>query len=214
MKTARDAWAKVKSVDCLVTLFHCSLRHEMKNYSVDTLLELDFALKELSSVDEVLLAFPRLTNSCVENEVGDGDMILLGLQERWMDTLLGLFSQQSEEKDLAELEAPEFSLFTILKAYLKHFEHIITSKYKCATINNFEALGRIVDGVMKVLVQLRAPKGHKKRGGDVDSVDDGAKAGLVLVWDDAVTSKLVGDRSDCVWAAEEVCLLDYCQFLL
>lgn len=181
----------------------------MKNHSVDTLLELDFALKELLSVDEALLAFPRLTNSCVENEVGEGDMVLLGLLERWMDTLLGSFSQQSKEKDLAE--SPEFSLFTILKAYLKHFEHIITSKYKCANINNFEALGRIVDGVMKVFVQMREPKELKKRGGDVDSVDDGAKAGLVLVWDDAVTSKLVGDRSDCVWAAEEVCLLDHCQ---
>jgi hypothetical protein len=215
MKTARDAWAKVKSVDCLVTLFHCSLRHEMKNHSVDTLLELDFALKELMSVDEALLAFPRLTNSCVENEVGEGDMVLLGLQERWMDTLLGSFSQQSKEKDLVELEAPEFSLFTILRAYLKHFEHIITSKYKCATINNnFEALGRIVDGVMKVLVQMREPKEHKKRGGGVDSVNDGAKAGLVLVWDDVVTSRLVGDRSDCVWAAEEVCMLDYCQTVL
>ena len=214
MKTARDAWAKVKSVDCLVTLFHCSLRHEMKNHSVDTLLELDFALKELLSVDEALLAFPRLTNSCVENEVGEGDMVLLGLQERWMDTLLGSFCQQSKEKDLAELEAPEFSLFTILRAYLKHFEHIITSKYKCATINNFEALGRIVDGVMKVLVQMREPKEHMKRGGGIDSVNDGARAGLVLVWDDIVTSKLVGDQSDCVWAAEEVCMLDYCQTVL
>ena len=218
MKTARDAWAKVKTVDCLVTLFHCSLRHEMKNHSVDTLLELDNALNELFSVDEALLAFPRLTNSCVENEVGEGDMVLLGLQERWMDTLLVSFSQQSKENDHVEEEAPGFSLFAIFRAYLKHFELVITSKYQCATLNNLEAHGRIVDGVMKVLVQLREPKEqikrNKKKGGVADSVDDDAKAGLVLVWDDVVTSKLVGDRSDCVWAAEEVCWLDYFQIVL
>ena len=44
LKTAREAWEKVKTVDSLVTLFHCSLRHELKFQSCDTMLEFDTAL--------------------------------------------------------------------------------------------------------------------------------------------------------------------------
>jgi hypothetical protein len=220
MKTARDAWEKVKCVDTMVTLFHCSLRHEMKNRSSDTMLEFDNALNELlspsseSCVDDVLAAFPRLTNSCVENEVRGGEMILLGVQERWMDTLLSSFSQRLKEKDVTE--APEFTLFDILRAYLKHFETIITlKKNHSATARNFEAIGRIVNGVLKLLVQIRETKEPQKSGrrkkrksvADTDaqvSAASKANAGFVLVWDDHATNKLVGDRSDCVWTAEQL----------
>lgn len=220
MKAARDAWEKVKTVDGMVTLFHCSLRHEMKYRSCDTLLELDNAMNEICSmssetcVGDVLAAFPRLSNSCVENEVGGGDMILLGVQERWMDTLLSSFSQRLKEKNVAE--SPEFTLFDILRAYLKHFEHIITLKQNHGvTARNFEALGRIVDGVLKLLVQRREMKEEHKSGrrnkrksvADTDAKDSGVSkvnAGFVFVWDDHATNRLVGDRSDCVWTAEQL----------
>ncbi|KAL3802897.1 hypothetical protein ACHAW5_006192 [Stephanodiscus triporus] len=220
MKAARDAWEKVKTVDSMVTLFHCSLRHEMKYQSCDTLLEFDNAMNEICSlspetfVGDILAAFPRLSNSCVENEVGGGDMILLGVQERWMDTLLSSFSQRLKEKDVAEV--PEFTLFDILRGYLKHFEHIITLKQNHgATARNFEALGRIVDGVLKLLVQRRDMKEEHKSGrrnkrksvADNDAKNSGVSkvnAGFVFLWDDHATSRLVGDRSDCVWTAEQL----------
>ncbi len=47
---------------------------------------------------KILAAFPCLSNSCIENEVSSSDMILLGVQEHWMDTLLSLFSQRLKEK--------------------------------------------------------------------------------------------------------------------
>jgi hypothetical protein len=220
MKTARDAWEKVKTVDSMVTLFHCSLRHEMKCRSCDTILEFDNALNELLSpssetcVDDVLAAFPRLTNSCVENEFSGGEMILLGVQERWMDTLLSSFSQRLKEKHVAK--APEYTLFDILRAYLKHFEHIITlKKNHSATARNVEAIGRIVDGVLKLLVQVREMReqkgsGRRKKRKSVADTDakttavSNANAGFILVWDDHATNKLVGDRSDCVWTAEQL----------
>ena len=93
MKTAREAWEKVKTVDSMVNLLHCSLRYELKYHSCDTMLEFDAALNELlspsseSMVDEVLASFPRLSNSCVENEASGGELILLGVQERWIDML-------------------------------------------------------------------------------------------------------------------------------
>ena len=224
MKTAREAWAKVKSVDSIVTLFHCSLRHENKHNSCDTMLELDNALSELlssSSTDDVLAFFPRLSNSCVENEVDGGQMILLGVQERWLDTLLSSFDQRPRESNAAT--TPEYALFDIFRAYLKHFEHIIALKTNprqsplptpAATARNFEALGRILDGVLNVLVQIRDKKKQtngrrKKRKGAAEETNaelNGSKpdAAFVLVWDDQTTKKLVGERSDCVWTAEQL----------
>jgi len=220
MKTARDAWEKVKTVDSMVNLFHCSLRHELKHHSCDTMLEFDAALNELltlssdSVVDEVLAAFPRLSNSCVENEVSGGELLLLGVQDRWMDLLMGskTFNRRLKEKDASEV--PEFSVFDILRAYLKNYEHVISlKKDNDTTDKNFEALGRIVDGVLKLLVQVRETKLQKRSGrrkkrksAAENNVLEGEAndAGFVLVWDDPATKKLLGDRSDCVWTAEQL----------
>jgi hypothetical protein len=86
MKMAREAWNKQKCVNNLVTLFHCASRYE----NADTLLEFDNALNELSTSDheDILQHFPRLSNSCVENEADGGGELLLGVQERWMNLLL------------------------------------------------------------------------------------------------------------------------------
>lgn len=224
MKTAREAWAKVKSVDSMVTLFHCSLHHEIKHHSCDAMLELDNALSELlssSSTDDVLASFPRLSNSCVENEADGGQIILLGVQERWLDTLLSSFDQRLRESDAAKI--PDCTLFDIFRAYLKHFEHIIALKTNprqsplpkpVATARNFEALGRILDGVLKVLVQIRDKKKQsngrrKKRKGvaeeaSVELAGSKLDAAFILIWDDQTIKKFVGERSDCVWTAEQL----------
>ena len=154
MKTAREAWEKVKTVDSMVTLFHCSLRHA--DSCDTTMLELDSALNELLSnssettVDEVLAAFPRLSNSCVKNEVSSG-VALLGVQERWIDLLVNseTFNQRLKEKDYVPDVADDLSLFVILRAYLNNFEHVVSLKENSnKTTNNFQALGRIIDGVL------------------------------------------------------------------
>ncbi|KAL7544103.1 hypothetical protein ACHAXR_013581 [Thalassiosira sp. AJA248-18] len=217
MKTAREAWGKVKTVDSMVNLFHCSLRHELKYHSCDTMLEFDAALNELvtlsseSVVDEVLAAFPRLSNCCVENEANGGELLLLGVQERWIDVLVSskTFNQQLKERDAST--APEHSVFDILRAYLNNFESVVSLKKDHNAISrNFEALERIIDGVLKLLVQLRETKLQKRSGrrkkrknvADNNAVE--SDAGFVLVWDDPATIKLVGCRSDCVWTAEQL----------
>jgi len=216
VKTAREAWEKVKTVDSMVNLFHCSLRY----HSCDTMLEFDAALNELLSlssdsvVEEVLAAFPRLSNSCVENEAIGGGLLLLNLQERWMDLLVGskTFHQRLKEKNTSG--APEFSLFDILRAYLNNFEHVISLKKEHDKIaRNFEALGRIVDGVLKLLVQIRDTKSKKRSGrrkkrknAMENTVPEGDTngSGFILVWDDPATKKLLGERCDLVWTAEQL----------
>ncbi|KAL9185785.1 hypothetical protein ACHAXT_003562 [Thalassiosira profunda] len=187
MKVAREAWTKVKSVDSLVTLFHASLRYQLKHHSCDTMLEFDGALAELlalSDSDEVLAAFPRLTNSC---RVADRDVSI----------------------------EPEFSLFAILRPYLDNFEHVLSLKDSGASDRNFEKLMSIVDGVLKLMVMVRemnAPakkkKSRRKKAKKSDDADaattDAEKGGFVLVWDDPATTKLVGDKTDCVWTAEQL----------
>ena len=218
MKTAREAWEKVKTVDSMVTLFHCSLRHA--DSCDTTMLELDSALNELLSnssettVDEVLAAFPRLSNSCVKNEVSSG-VALLGVQERWIDLLVNseTFNQRLKEKDYVPDVADDLSLFVILRAYLNNFEHVVSLKENSnTTANNLQALGRIIDGVLKLLVQVRdteKPKkkkaGRRKKNKQVESADAEAdNDGALLIWDDSTIKTLVGERTDCVWTAEQL----------
>ena len=205
----------MKTVDSMVTLFHCSLRHEVNNRSGDTVLEFEAALSELLSpssgltVDAIIAAFPRLSNSCAENK--GSDLILLRVQERWIDLILNSKPYQClKECDVAHV--PELSLFTIFRAYLSNFEHVISlNKDLHATTMNFGALERIIDGVLKLLVQSRETRQQKKSGrrkkrksvATTDTADVDEKA-FTLVWDDDTIKKLVGDRSDCVWIVEQL----------
>ena len=215
LKTAREAWEKVKTVDSLVTLFHCSLRHELKFQSCDTMLEFDTALQHLLSTssecteDEVLAAFPRLFNH-VEDEVSNGqELILLGVQEKWLDILVGskTLKQQLKEKNLPS-EAPDSTLFDILRAYLNNFEHVVSNKSFNATSRNFDALVRIVDAVLKLLVHVRETKQPQKktprRKKQKKGVDGADKDVVKLVWDIPVVKTLVGSRTDVVWMAEQL----------
>jgi len=210
MKTAREAWetSKVKTVDGLVNLFHCGVRHEMKFSSGDTMLEFDNACNELLSarhqaagVDEIISAFPRMSNSCVENEVGGGGSLLLSTQERWLSMLLRSSTFQENLKDRKNIEPPGgHSLFEILRAYLQNFEHIMsTRKDRNRVCQHSEALVRNLDGVLKLLCRVRERKQHKKSGRRKKKVSE-----FKLIWDDPATNKLLGDRADCVWTAEQL----------
>jgi len=224
LQTAREAWTKVKNVDSMVTLFHCNLANEKSSPNNNTMLEFDSALNELLSaanettVDDVLAAFPRLSNSCVENEMSGSEVMLLLVQERWIDFLIGskTFNQCLKDKDVSSSEiSTEHSLFDILRAYLNNFEHVVSFKKDDSNFSmssNFEALCRIIDGVLKLLVQVRDTKkmipqkkttGRRKK---TKSADDAAEKSdvVVLVWDDQTIKTLVGERSDCVWTAEQL----------
>jgi hypothetical protein len=126
----------VKNVDTFVNLFHCSLRHQIKHSTCDTLLELDNAINELSlngvSSDKIVAAFPRLSNSCVESGKGAGEFVLLGLQERWTKMLVASKTlhqvlHNKSEDDYALSELGGHSVFAVLRAYLDNFEHVISS---------------------------------------------------------------------------------------
>lgn len=124
----------VKKIDTLVNLFHCSLRHEIKHSTCDTLLELDTAINDLSmngnSCDEIVAAFPRLSNSCVDSGKGVGEMVLLGLQERWVKMLVAsktlhhALQGNSEENDKVLHQLGGHSVLEVLRAYLENFEHV------------------------------------------------------------------------------------------
>ena len=142
-------------------------------------------------------------------------MLLLGVQERWLTLLLDskAFNQRVAERD-ASVE-PEFSLFAILRPYLDNFEHVLSLKDSGASDRNFEKLMSIVDGTLKLMVTVRemnAPakkkKSRRKKAKKSDDADaattDAEKGGFVLVWDDPATTKLVGDKTDCVWTAEQL----------
>lgn len=126
----------VKNIDTLVNLFHCSLRHEIKHSTCDTLLELDTAINDLSmngySCDEIVAAFPRLSNSCVDSGKGVGETVLLGLQERWVKMLVAsktlhhVLQGNSEEDNKVLHELGGHSVLEVLRAYLENFEHVAT----------------------------------------------------------------------------------------
>ena len=178
------------------------------------MLEFDNALSErlnLSShnVDEVLGSFPRLSNCCVENEANGGELILLGVQERWIDHLLQsqTFRQYLKERDASIV--PELSLFDILRAYLNNIEDIITlDKEGNSITRNLESLGRIVDGVMKLMVEVRETKKlrTKARRKKLKTASKAKKEknDFVLIWDDPSIKALIGDRGDCVFTAEQL----------
>lgn len=107
----------------------------MKYSSCDTLLELDTAINDFSSgdlvADEILTAFPRLSNSCVENEVGGGELILLGVQERWAKMLVGskllhqLLGERTNGSEDSLVGLGGHTVFEVLRAYLENFEHFL-----------------------------------------------------------------------------------------
>ena len=109
----------------------------MRYSTCDTLLELDTAINDLSlciSTNEIIAAFPRLSNSCVDNEQGGGDSILLGVQERWTKMLVGskMLQDLLENKDdggcIKQNSLGRHSVFEVLRAYLQNFEHIFETK--------------------------------------------------------------------------------------
>ena len=196
MKMAREAWKKQKCVNNLVTLFHCAARYE----HADTLLEFDNALNELSTSDHdnILEHFPRLSNSCVENDEADGGgELLLGVQERWMNLLLRSkkLSACLERKEVCE-SPPDHSVLDLLCAYLENFEHVMSSSKDSQKAESMcEYLGYIIDGCIKLLQQCRDRKQVEKMSGD-----DGT--GFDLIWSDSTTKKLMGEQSQCIWVAE------------
>ena len=221
MKTAREAWKVIKSVDSIVTLFHCVLRHQLRqksvslethtgrDYIVDTMLEFDDAMNELlsifpesSGVDDILAAFPRLSNSCIENEADGGGLLLLALQERWVAMMFRSKTLQQCLKEKTAIDPPGgHSVFEVLRAYIQNFEHVIPmQKDHQKVVRHCEALVRILDGALKLLRKVRERKQHKlsgRRKKRKESPDNGVD--FVLVWDDQATQKLLGDRADCIW---------------
>jgi hypothetical protein len=207
MKMAREAWNKQKCVNNLVTLFHCASRYE----NADTLLEFDNALNELSTSDheDILQHFPRLSNSCVENEADGGGELLLGVQERWMNLLLRSKKLTSSLEQRKESESPpDHSVLDLLCAYLQNFEHVISSlKDGQKTESMCEYLGHIVDGCIKLLQLCRDRKQveklsgrRKKKKASEETCEEGSD--YDLIWTDATTQKLMGEQSQCVWVAE------------
>jgi len=110
LQTARKSWEK--SVRCLnvnnlTILFYCAIAYETNGCNIDfkTLLEFDHVVSELikrAHIDcsinhnrvrnDVLYLFPTLSSICIEFEKQEFKPILLGLQERWINMLLQIFS--------------------------------------------------------------------------------------------------------------------------
>jgi hypothetical protein len=115
-------------------------------------------------------------------------------------------------KESDDVDDPEFTLFDIVRAYLSNFEHVISvNKDLNATVTSFQALERIIDGILKLLVQMRETRQQKKSArrkkrksvANTDTAEVDGKA-FTLVWEDHTVTKLVGDRSDCVWIVEQL----------
>ena len=208
--TARRAWEKAKNVDTLVALFHTQLRHNAK----DALLTFDAALGELlasqpseSISDEVLAAFPRLSNACVENEENGGGPILLGIQERWIDFAVQSKSQNAalEERTTGDGDPTSVGLFQLAIAYLDNLERVISETERedtNAISRSLDALGRVVDGVLKVLVQVRNTEQPTKKSAGRKKKNSPEAQEPDLIWDDDVVKRLIGDRKECLHLAE------------
>ena len=206
-KSSRDAWAKVTNIDTFVNLFHCCLCHEAKHSTCDTLLELDTAINDLS-LSNILAAFPRLSNSCVDNGAGIAGMVLLGLQERWVKMLVCskmlhqvLQEKSGERSDDILHSLGGHSVFDCLRAYLANFEHVVTVqkdlddekilKHCLALLQVITTvLGFIVTNIRDVkLVEINRSRRKRKEG----------EPEFVLIWDDDTVKEFVGNRADCVW---------------
>lgn len=210
MKMAREAWKKQKCVNNLVILFHCATTYE----HADTLLEFDNALNELSTLDHdnILEHFPRLSNSCVENEAEGGGELLLGVQERWMNLLLSSkkLSVCLEQKGVCESPPVYNSMLDVLCAYLQNFELVVSSHNdRQKTESMCEYLSRIIDGCLKLLQKCRDRKQEKlidKRGKKKKALNETRDEGVEfdLIWNDTTTQTLLGERSQVVWVAESL----------
>lgn len=206
MKMAREAWKKQKCVNNLVTLFHCAAKHAPS----DTLLEFDNALNELatSDHDNVLEHFPRLSNSCVENEAEGGGELLLGVQERWMNLLLRSKKLSASLEQKTACESPSgHSVLDLLCAYLQNFEHVISSQKDGRKAESMcEYLGHIIDGVLRLLQVCRDRKQEKEkltgRRKKKKASKETSEDGIEFMWNDTTTQTLLGERSQCVWVAE------------
>ena len=213
--TARRAWEKAKNVDTLVALFHTQLRHK----SQDALLTFDTALGELlasqpseSTSDEVLAAFPRLSNACAENEENGGGLILLGIQERWIDFAVKSKSLIAalEECTTGDGDPTAVGLLQSTIAYLDNLERVISeTRDTNAVSRSLDALGRVVDGVLKVLVQVRDTEqptkktaGRKKKKKKNPPAAQQKASDYALIWDEDVVKRLIGDRKECLHLAE------------
>eukprot|EP00804_Cyclotella_cryptica_P000737 CCRYP_001018-RA/>CCRYP_001018-RA protein AED:0.02 eAED:0.02 QI:978/1/1/1/0.71/0.62/8/2038/1234 len=213
-KAAREAWEKVKNIDSMVTLFHCSLCHEIKYSSCDALLELDTAINDLSIcgpvADEILAAFPRLSNSCVETEQGGGELMLLGVQERWTKMLVGskLLHQLLEERtnggEDTLLKLGGHRVFEVLRAYLENFEHVLQrNQDPQKALIHCETLPQVVGATLGfIIAALRDTKSHKTLNERRKRKEKQPE--FVLIWDDSVVEMYVGNRADCVWIAEQL----------
>ena len=223
------------------TLFHCTLIHEIKYSTSDTLLELDTAVNDLLlngfSTDEIIAAFPQLSNSCVDNGKGVAELVLLGVQERWIkmllasSTLLQALQEKTKEPNEKLFGLSGHNVMEVLRAYLENFEYVIAiqeeqDKHKalvhcetllqgdvCHTIFRFLynaplffylsdlyillvieiALGFIVTTLRDTKQKVQKSRRKKKE----------EEPQFILIWDDDVVKKLVGNRQDCVWCVYE-----------
>ena len=198
---------KVKNIDTFVNLFHCSLRHEVKHCTCDTLLELDSAINDLSlsgtNTDQIVAAFPRLSNSCVDNGAGIAEVVLLGLQERWVKMLVcsKTLHQAVQEKSCEISSLGGHSVCDCLRAYLANFEHVVTVQRDLdgeKLSKHCEALLQVITTVLGFIVTnirdvklAKAIKSRRKRKED--------EPDFVLIWDDDNVKGMVGSRADCVW---------------
>lgn len=117
------------------TLFHCSLVHQIKFSTSDTLLELDTAINDLLlngfTTDEIIASFPHLSNSCVDSGKGAAELVLLGLQERWIkmlltsNTLRNALQEKPNNSNEMLLGLGQHNVMEILRAYLENFEYAI-----------------------------------------------------------------------------------------
>eukprot|EP00978_Attheya_sp_CCMP212_P019884 scaffold56383_cov72-Attheya_sp.AAC.1 len=185
----------------------------------------------LETMKSILSVMPIIANACIKNETENKDIVLLGVQERWIRLLQksdavhqNLRIKECPEKtDNSSMSTPGgASLFCVLRAFLCNFEQIL-EKFKSDTKNvaihelRIESTRKVLETVLQFISKVRDRKLSVGEGGQLMKVDSDSNKKIssqnttsettvsehTLIWDDQSTNALIGSYKDCVWVAEQ-----------
>ena len=227
LKTAREAWDKQGTeIGNLVTLFHCSVQYEANSYVEDhctskgsfdnSFFELDSSISNYLSIPttndlsgknihSLLEAFPVMLNTSLQIGKNETGPLSLGLQRRYVGFLVDFiaikFTQNvwkvEDTEGLDDTIIPgENNVFNVLCSLLVNVDTALTSKDTDDVKWQLEQLQHVQKSLEKVLKLLTL---SRDQFGKLDK-----SAELVLVLENKLLTKVIGNSSDCLWIGEHV----------
>lgn len=237
LKVAREACEKYEAeMGNVITLFHCSVQYETfsgldssnEGTFEKTLFELDNSISSfltlsklstssMSNHDKLLEAFPVMCNTASQIENNQTGPLLLGLQRRYIDSLVnsiflkvsqGNWNLSDEDERIGNLPGGN-NIFDVLCAYLGNIDAILSSSdYKFNHkwySEQYQSIQKTLDSVLNLLVVVR-DQGIKHEDSLLSFSEPfkDKETRTILLFENKNVCRVIGNGADCLWTGKLV----------